>query len=145
MANGLWPMPKKTPANAVIHGKIDRGAYTVDPRRVEDVHYRLEAERGYPHRSDHWSPGVFRGDLSFYTKDDSLTGRLGMIDTRKTPVHIMCGEYDLTCTPEDARRTAEAIDGATLAIMKDLGHFPMSENPPRFIEYLLPVLEKIRR
>jgi predicted glycogen debranching enzyme len=41
-----------------------RGAYTVDPRRVEDVHYRLEAERGYPHISDHWSPGVFRGDLS---------------------------------------------------------------------------------
>ena len=28
--------------------------------------------------------------------------------------------------------------------MKDLGHFPMSENPEKFIGYLLPVLEKIR-
>ena len=28
--------------------------------------------------------------------------------------------------------------------MKDLGHFPMSEDPPKFIGYLLPVLEKIR-
>jgi hypothetical protein len=28
--------------------------------------------------------------------------------------------------------------------MKDLGHFPMSENPEKFIGYLLPVLEEIR-
>ena len=28
--------------------------------------------------------------------------------------------------------------------MKGLGHFPMSEDPPKFIDYLLPVLEKIR-
>jgi hypothetical protein len=28
--------------------------------------------------------------------------------------------------------------------MKGLGHFPMSEDPPQFISYLLPVLEKIR-
>ncbi|WP_026622470.1 pimeloyl-ACP methyl ester carboxylesterase (plasmid) [Ensifer sp. WSM1721] len=89
-------------------------------------------------------PGVFRGDLSFYTKDDSLVGRLGMIDTRQTPVHIMCGEYDMTCTPEDARRTAEAIDGATLAIMKDLGHFPMSENPAAFRSYFQEALELMR-
>ena len=29
-ALGLWPMPSKTPAKAVIHGKIDRGDYTVE-------------------------------------------------------------------------------------------------------------------
>ena len=27
--------------------------------------------------------------------------------------------------------------------MKELGHFPMSENPARFREYILPVLTKI--
>ena len=27
--------------------------------------------------------------------------------------------------------------------MKELGHFPMSENPARFRECILPVLEKI--
>ncbi|MBY5905439.1 alpha/beta hydrolase [Rhizobium leguminosarum] len=86
-------------------------------------------------------PGVFRGDLSFYTQDDSLIARLGAIDTTKTPVHIMCGEYDMTCTPEDARRTAEAIQGATLAIMKDLGHFPMSENPKAFKPYFMMALK----
>ena len=77
-------------------------------------------------------PGVFRGDLSFYTRDDSLVGRLGEIDTTKAPVHVMVGEYDLTCTPEDARRTAEAIPGATLRVMPGIGHFPMSEHPTAF-------------
>lgn len=30
VANGLWPMPTKTPANAVVHGKVDRDTYTVE-------------------------------------------------------------------------------------------------------------------
>ena len=30
VANGLWPMPTKTPANAVVHGKVDRDGYTVE-------------------------------------------------------------------------------------------------------------------
>lgn len=30
VAHGLWPMPEKTPLNAVIHGKIDRDAYTIE-------------------------------------------------------------------------------------------------------------------
>ena len=88
-------------------------------------------------------PGVFRGDLSFYTQDDSLIDRLQNIDTTKTPVHIMCGEYDLTCTPEDALRTASAIEGATVTIMKDLGHFPMSEHPVAFKPYFMEALSKV--
>src|SRR5262245_10603276 len=30
VSQGLWPMPTKTPLNPVIHGKIDRGEYTVE-------------------------------------------------------------------------------------------------------------------
>jgi dienelactone hydrolase len=30
VSQGLWPMPEKTPANAVIHGRIERDDYTVD-------------------------------------------------------------------------------------------------------------------
>ena len=30
VANGLWPMPTKTPANAVVHGKVERDGYTVE-------------------------------------------------------------------------------------------------------------------
>src|SRR3954453_13553617 len=30
VAEGIWPEPEKTPLNAVVHGKIDRGDYGVD-------------------------------------------------------------------------------------------------------------------
>lgn len=88
-------------------------------------------------------PGVFRGDLSFYTQDDSLIGRLADIDTGKTPVHLIVGAYDLTCTPEDAKRTADAIAGATLAVMDELGHFPMSEHPAGFRPYFVDALARM--
>lgn len=86
-------------------------------------------------------PGVFRGDLSFYTRDDSLVAHIGRIDTSVAPVHLLCGEYDLTCTPDDATRTHRAIAGSTLEIMTELGHFPMSENPGRFRPYFSRALE----
>lgn len=89
-------------------------------------------------------PGVFRGDLYFYRVDADLRGRLGGIDTGVCPLYLLTGEYDFSCTPEDTLRTAETIEGAKVSIMKELGHFPMSENPARFREYVLPVLEEIR-
>ena len=88
-------------------------------------------------------PDVFRGDLSFYTQDDSLIARLGRIDTGKTPVHILVGAYDLTCTPEDAQRTADAINGATLTVMETLGHFPMSEHPEGFRPFFIDALTRM--
>jgi pimeloyl-ACP methyl ester carboxylesterase len=88
-------------------------------------------------------PGVFRGDLNFYTKDDSLVGKLGEIDTSNKPVHIMVGTYDMTCTPEDAKRTADQIPGATLAVMEGIGHFPMSENPATFRPHFIEALAKM--
>ena len=30
VASGLWPMPPKTPLNAVIHGKVERNGFTVE-------------------------------------------------------------------------------------------------------------------
>ncbi len=30
VANGLWPLPEKTPLNAVVHGKIERDGYTIE-------------------------------------------------------------------------------------------------------------------
>ncbi len=89
-------------------------------------------------------PGVFRGDLHFYRVDADLRGKLGGIDTAVCPLYLLTGEYDFSCTPEDTLRTAKAIEGVRVTVMKELGHFPMSENPMRFREYVLPVLEEIR-
>jgi pimeloyl-ACP methyl ester carboxylesterase len=89
-------------------------------------------------------PGVFRGDLHFYRVDSDLRGKLERIDTAQSPLYLLTGEYDYSCTPDDTRRTAARIPGARVTVMRELGHFPMSEHPARFREYLLPVLAEIR-
>jgi pimeloyl-ACP methyl ester carboxylesterase len=90
-------------------------------------------------------PGVFKGDLYFYRVDGDLRGQLGAIDTKICPLFLLTGEYDFSCTPEDTERTAAAIPGAQFTVMREVGHFPMSENPVQFRRYILPVLESIRR
>src|SRR5438552_11503495 len=37
LSQGLWPMPTKAPLNPVIHGKIDRGEYTVEKAYFESA------------------------------------------------------------------------------------------------------------
>jgi pimeloyl-ACP methyl ester carboxylesterase len=90
-------------------------------------------------------PGVFKGDLYFYRVDADLRGKLGGIDTARCPLYLLTGEYDFSCTPDDTLRTAGAIFGAKVTVMKELGHFPMSENPTQFRSYILPVLDEIRQ
>jgi pimeloyl-ACP methyl ester carboxylesterase len=89
-------------------------------------------------------PGVFKGDLFFYRADGDFRDRVAEIDTTKCPLYLLTGEYDFSCTPADTARTAEKIKGARVTVMKEIGHFPMSENPAQFRRYILPVLEEIR-
>jgi pimeloyl-ACP methyl ester carboxylesterase len=89
-------------------------------------------------------PGVFKGDLFFYRADGDFRDRVGAIDTRTCPLYLLTGEYDFSCTPADTERTAAKIKGARVTVMKEIGHFPMSENPAQFRRYLLPVLEEVR-
>jgi pimeloyl-ACP methyl ester carboxylesterase len=90
-------------------------------------------------------PGVFKGDLYFYRVDADLRGRLHGINTAICPLYLLTGEYDFSCQPEDTVRTASAIPGVKVTIMKEVGHFPMSENPAQFRKYIMPVLEEIRQ
>ncbi len=88
-------------------------------------------------------PGVFKGDLYFYMIDGDIRDRVKQIDISRCPLFFLTGEYDYSCTAEGTLAVAEQT-GAEATIMKGLGHFPMSEDPKRFNDYLLPVLEKIR-
>ena len=89
-------------------------------------------------------PGVFRGDLHFYKGEGDLRAKLARIDTAACPVHLLSGDYDYSCRPEDTLATAAAIPGAEAVIMPGLGHFPMSEDWPALRQHLLPVLDRIR-
>ena len=89
-------------------------------------------------------PGVFKGDLYFYMIDGDIRDRVKQIDIKRCPLFFLTGEYDYSCTAEGTLAVAEQT-GAQATIMKGLGHFPMSEDPAKFNDYLLPVLEKIRK
>ena len=88
--------------------------------------------------------GVYEGDLHFYSRewDGAVVGP--EVDTRSCPIYLLTGEYDYSASPASTRRLAERIPGARLRVMAGLGHFPMTENPDRFREHLVPVLEELR-
>lgn len=90
-----------------------------------------------------WPP-VFLGDLFYYIEDFDIRDTAGQIDTNRVGVHILSGEYDYSGTAELGREAHEMIPGSTWTEMLGVGHFPMSENPVQFVEYLLPILERIR-
>jgi pimeloyl-ACP methyl ester carboxylesterase len=91
-------------------------------------------------------PGVFAGDLHYYFEEGDLrNGQVAALRDSSCPIYLLSGEYDVSATPEMGRELAELIGAAHFEVMKDVGHFPMSENPERFRQYILPVLEKIER
>ncbi len=101
--------------------------------------YRKETSFVY---ASGWPP-VFIGDLYYYVEDYDLRGLAGEIDTNQVGVHILSGEYDYSGTSELGQEAHQSIPGSTWVEMKGVGHFPMSENPEAFIQYLLPILEQI--
>jgi len=106
---------------------------------VAPAAYRKETAYVY---ASGWPP-AFIGDLHYYAVEFDLRQRAGEIDTSEVGVHILSGEYDYSGTPELGRAAHEAIAGSTWELMEDMGHFPMSENPERFVSHLLPLLDRI--
>lgn len=89
-------------------------------------------------------PGVFKGDLHFYKVDGKLSdAEIDRIDPAACPLYFLTGDYDYSGTPADSKGLADRI-GVGMVEMKQLGHFPMSENPDLFLSYLRPVLEEIQ-
>ena len=88
-------------------------------------------------------PGVYAGDVHFYSVDWDGRQDVSRIDTSLCKVSLLTGEYDYSCTPEMTRQVAAEIPGSRMTIMKGIGHFPMIENYPLFREYLLAELATI--
>jgi pimeloyl-ACP methyl ester carboxylesterase len=88
-------------------------------------------------------PGVYAGDVHFYSVDWDGRQDISTIDTSLCSVSLLTGEFDYSCTPDMTRQVAQAIRGSRMVIMKGMGHFPMIENYSRFREFLLPELDFI--
>jgi pimeloyl-ACP methyl ester carboxylesterase len=88
-------------------------------------------------------PGVYQGDVYFYSIDWDAREDIRRIDTTRCKVALLTGEYDYSCTPAMSEAVAAAIPGSRLAIMKGIGHFPMIENYPAFRPHLLAALDHV--
>ena len=85
VSQGLWPMPERTPMRPVVHGKIDRGDYTIERvllntrpgHYLAGSLYRPKSASGKspavlcPH--GHWANGRF-GDASEKGAEESVKG-----------------------------------------------------------------------
>jgi dienelactone hydrolase len=111
VATGLWPMPERPPIQAVVHGKIDRGAYTVEKVFFASYpgHYvsgNLYRPKGAgasrpgvlcPH--GHWRHGRFtdelvdRGDQGdAYIKDQLRRGAERTPEGARFPLQARCAQ-----------------------------------------------------
>jgi pimeloyl-ACP methyl ester carboxylesterase len=85
-------------------------------------------------------PGIYQGDVYFYSVDWDGRELIQEIDTGKCRVCLLTGEFDYSCTPAMTEAVANRIPGARMTIMRGMGHFPMIENYSVFRNYLLEAL-----
>ncbi|MFH1266190.1 MAG: alpha/beta hydrolase family protein, partial [Planctomycetota bacterium] len=104
VATGMWPMPTKTPANAVIHGRIDRGEYTVEKVFLESFPghfvtgnlYRPKGSSGpgpgvlCPH--GHWANGRFYDAGEKALADHIAAGAEKFDPSGRYPIQARCAK-----------------------------------------------------
>lgn len=88
-------------------------------------------------------PGIYQGDVHFYSNDWDGREDIKRIDTNRCKVALLTGEYDYSCTPAMSEAVAAGIPGARLTIMKGMGHFPMIEDYATFRPYLMSALDHV--
>ncbi len=102
VANGLWPMPERTPHNAVVHGKVERDGYTVERVYLESYPghfvtgslYRPVGKEGKlpavlsPH--GHWANGRFYDAGEAEAKKQIVIGAERFINGGRSPLQARC-------------------------------------------------------
>ncbi|MBN9560265.1 MAG: alpha/beta hydrolase [Alphaproteobacteria bacterium] len=143
-------------AAAHSHGGDERRRYLWHPRvsneaKAAMMHTLCAPTAPEPFRRETiWcysqgAPAVFKGDLHYYAVEHDVTDTARNIDTGKLDVYILNGDYDWSGTVAAGQALAAEINGAHWTRMEGLGHFPMSEDPVQFKNYLLPILADIRK
>ena len=102
VSQGLWPMPTKTPLNAVIHGRIDQGEYTIEKVYFESAPgffvtgnlYRPKNIAGkvpaviFPH--GHWTDARFLIQPDKYVRQEIASGQERFEQGGKSRFQSMC-------------------------------------------------------
>jgi dienelactone hydrolase len=102
VALGLWPMPTRTPLNAVIHGKIDRENYTVEKAYFESypgfyVTGSLYRPKGAPGKRPgvlsphgHWANGRFHDSGLENVRKEIVQGAERFEQGGRSPLQSRC-------------------------------------------------------
>jgi pimeloyl-ACP methyl ester carboxylesterase len=89
------------------------------------------------------APGVYDGDLVFYSDEYNAHTHTAHIDSARTPLWLFTGDYDYSATPADSARIAQEIPGAHFETLTGFGHFPMVENPDGLLPLIQPALSTL--
>jgi pimeloyl-ACP methyl ester carboxylesterase len=90
-------------------------------------------------------PGIFAGDLNYYYYEHKVSEQEARsIDTSKCMLYLLTGEYDPNTSPSETQALADLVPGCKFTEMKQLGHFPVTEDYTKFRNYLLPILSEIK-
>jgi pimeloyl-ACP methyl ester carboxylesterase len=135
----LRPRGRRNPflTHAKVNGGWHSAAYV---RGLMSPTSPAEDRRRAAHIYAQGAPGIYDGDLVFYS--DEFDGEVvaKRIDGRRIPVALLIGHYDFSATVSDAHALAGWIECAVVTEMPELGHFPMTENPAVLLKYLRPIL-----
>lgn len=90
------------------------------------------------------APGIYDGDLAFYSDAFHASQHTGLIDCQATPLCLLTGDYDYSASPQDTMRVAAEIAQSSFTTLAGFGHFPMVENPQGLWPYLVEPLRAMR-
>jgi predicted glycogen debranching enzyme len=115
------------PLRLKIYGM--RATFTLDGGKLNDVYYRVEAERGYDNTGELWSPGYFSVDVTRKTSATLVASTESWeIVTALLPEEAFESESErrrrlLSCAPEKAREgvAAELVLSADQFVIKPAG------------------------
>jgi len=133
VANGLWPMPDRTPPSAVVHGKVDRDTYTIERVYLESYPghfvtgslYRPKGKEGKlpavlsPH--GHWANGRFYDAGVDQARKDIVNGAERFENGGRSPLQARCVQlarmgcvvfhYDMVGRADSQQLTEEIAHG----------------------------------
>lgn len=89
-------------------------------------------------------PGVLSGDFHYAAESHDARPFLHEIDGAAEGLYLIGGDQDWSCYPEHTRELANAIDGAVEIRIPELGHFPPAEDPIKFKQVIMPVLDELK-
>jgi pimeloyl-ACP methyl ester carboxylesterase len=126
--------------NVAVHGGLHNGAFV---RGLMSPESPQSGRRRASWIYSQGAPGVYPGDLAFYSLEFDGAVTAPRIDSKRTPVALLSGSYDYSASPADGQQLEALIPGAHLQIMPSLGHFPMCEHPDLFRPYLCRALQHV--